>query len=513
MFRTKAFLSLITVGLFAQTGWTKDFLVKIDPRSDRAVAELYSLPGTSVEDIGLDGWYLVKESVVVAPQFALSVQALRSNRNVLWAQPNYKMHSFGQVQSPSIHALKGWLQPQSPIWRTTRAGGMPDNPAVVPRTGNASTGADPQFAQQWGMNDIGVVQGWQRSRGSQNMIVAVIDSGVDYTHEDLAQGIWHNPGETGVDAQGRQKSSNGVDDDNNGFIDDQIGWDFVTDDNRPYDLTVSESSILAGGGNPGHGTHCAGVVGARASNGKGVVGVAPNITIMALRGLSEKGQGDTAGLIRAIKYAVDNGAKVLSNSWGGEGEDGPENQALRDSVAYAEARGVLFIVAAGNGRAGANCPGTPADCVPRGFDIDTDTKPVWPAAFNMSNMITVAAIASNNELGSFSNFGQNKVHIAAPGVKVMSTVPGNDYSDTVLRSPMIIAILRMLGQQNPTWDGTSMATPHVAGAAALYWSLHPNKSMYEVRQALLNSATYVPALNGKITTAGKLSVSSLMNTP
>ncbi|MBF0207953.1 MAG: S8 family serine peptidase [Oligoflexia bacterium] len=228
-----------------------------------------------------------------------------------------------------------------------------------------------------------------------------------------------------------------------------------------------------------------------ADNGKGISGVAPGVKIMPLRFLSEKGQGTTADAIKAIEYAVSNGARVLSNSWGSEGEDpneGRDNQALREIIKSAGDRGVLFIAAAGNGHQGV------------GYDNDRDSKPGYPASYDMENIISVAAIDVNDNLGSFSNWGRTSVDIAAPGVKVFSTVPNNGYQDT---------ILDLLGM-TVYWDGTSMAAPHVAGAAALYWSKHPEMNYRSVKNAILSSAKKIPSLAGKTVSEGKLNVENIL---
>jgi thermitase len=339
----------------------------------------------------------------------------------------------------------------------------PDFPTTLP----TSTGPDADYGKQWGMADLGVKEAWQMSatKGSPDMIVAVIDTGVDYTHDELAENIWRNPGESGGG-----KETNGIDDDGNGFVDDVVGWDFAKNDNKPYDIT---SGFM---GNPGHGTHCAGNVAAKSENGKGIIGVAPNVKIMALRFITEQGSGTSEAAILSIKYAVDNGAKVLSNSWGSEGDDG-EGQALKDAIQYAQDNGVLFVAAAGNGHQGV------------GYNNDTDPKPAYPASYDHDNIISVAAIDKNNKFGSFSNWGKISVDIAAPGVDVYSAVPKNKYM---------------------TMPGTSMACPHVAGAAALYWSLHPGKTWVEVKDAILKSARPAPALKGKLVSDGKLNVKDLM---
>ncbi len=339
--------------------------------------------------------------------------------------------------------------------------GDPDFPTAIPTT----AGPDIDYAKQWGMADIGVREAWQAAvtKGSPDMIVAVIDSGVDYTHEDLAENMWRNAGESG---DGKEK--NGIDDDNNGFIDDVVGWDFAKNDNKPYDVT--------GGfmGNPGHGTHCAGNVAARSENGKGIVGVAPNVRIMAMRFITEKGSGTTDAAVQAIKYAVDNGAKVLSNSWGSEGDDGgAESLALREAIQYAQDQGVLFVAAAGNSS----------------YNNDTPGKASVPASYPHDNIISVAAIDRNNKLASFSSYGLTTVDIAAPGVDVYSSVPKNKYMNM---------------------PGTSMSCPHVAGAAALYWSYNPQATMMDVKAAIMKSAVPVSALQGKMVTGGKLNVKNLI---
>lgn len=350
---------------------------------------------------------------------------------------------------------------------------------------------DPNLKNQWGLMDNGVEKAWEITRGQPSMIVAVIDTGVDYTHEDLVGNLWKNPGETGVDANGKDKSSNGVDDDGNGYIDDVIGWDFAGHDNKPYDLSIEPMEIIVKGGNPGHGTHCAGTIAASGMNQIGISGIAPETKIMSLRFISEKGSGTTADAILAIKYAVDNGAKVLSNSWGSEGDDPDDpagNQALKDIITYAQDHGVLFIAAAGNGHNGV------------GYDNDSDARPSVPASYTNDNIISVAAIDSHDKLGSFSNWGLKSVDIAAPGLRVFSTMTASNYGDL---------ILDVAGFEIP-WDGTSMAAPHVAGAAALYWSAHPEKTWEQVKAAILNSAKPVPAYKNKLLTGGKLNIENLL---
>ncbi|MGE4132598.1 MAG: S8 family serine peptidase [Bdellovibrionales bacterium] len=469
-----------------------DYLVKLSTSSSSHVLALQSrLPmGTQVENLGVEGWTRVR--LPATSVVAFSAASLSRLPGVIKAQPNYaiKLMENPALSTPAMRER---------LARRLMAGGFPggdapaaDNPEI-PMNGSGGSGPDPLFSKQWGMNQMGVSSAWSATKGNPDMVVAVIDTGVDYTHEDLVDNMWRNPGETGVDAQGRNKATNGIDDDGNGYVDDVVGWDFAANDNKPYDLTASMFEMLLSGGNPGHGTHCAGNVAARSDNGKGVAGVAPNVRVMALRFISEKGQGTTADAVKAIKYAVDNGAKVTSNSWGSEGDDpaDADTNALKDAIQMAQDRGVLFIAAAGNGHQGV------------GYDNDTDAKPAVPASYTHENIISVAAIDVNGALGSFSNWGARSVDLGAPGVKVFSTVTQSEkYSDTVIDIPGLITA---------TWDGTSMATPHVAGAAALYWSLHPEKSWRDVKNALLGSVKRSSVLQGKTTSGGQLDVQNLMN--
>jgi thermitase len=463
---------MMTAGTaLAATPKSQDMLVKYAPGSlsqMQLLTNSVSAQGGNAEILS-DSWVRVQVS---GKRSSAMMKALNTDPTVEFVQPNYRVHLLDglSIQDPLRRAafIRG-MQKQG----IARALAPADNPAI-PDAPQQGTGADPLLSKQWGMLDIGVQTAWQKTYGDPDMIVAVIDTGVDYTHEDLLPNMWRNT---------KEVAGNGLDDDNNGYIDDMIGWDFVTNDNKPYDLKASA--------NPGHGTHCAGNVAAKGMNGLGVSGVAPGVKIMALRFLSEKGEGTTADAIKAIRYAVDNGARVLSNSWGSEGEDpaeGAENQALRDVIQYAQDHNVLFVAAAGNGHNGV------------GYNNDTDAKPGYPASYDHDIIISVAAIDKTNKLGSFSNWGVRSVDIAAPGVAVFSTTVGNSYSATVYPNLPFL-----------TWDGTSMATPHVAGAAALYWSAYPGKSWREVKAAIIGSAKKIPAMAGKSTSEGKLDVGTLLN--
>lgn len=485
----KAILIFAPGLLLTEAALAKDGLIiklKTPVATSQSFKALKASEAYAATDLG-GSWMLV-ESVHGKKQLTPGSLPAKADE-IEFTQPDYPIHLLEdyRMQDP----LRREALQKSLKLMTEWSKAMPADNPPLPTDFSTGHGGNPDLAQQWGMNDIGAPQAWRMNVDASNIIVAVIDSGTDYTHEDLRPNLWRNPGEMGLDANGKDKSTNGLDDDGNGLVDDLIGWDFVSEDNKPFDLAVEPIKLLTKGGNPGHGTHCAGNVGARGENGLGISGVAPNVKIMSLRFISEQGAGSTSAAIRAIRYAVDKGAKVLSNSWGSEGEDpasGEENRALRDAVEYAKSKGVLFVAAAGNGHKG------------KGYDNDNDPLPAFPASYTHDNIISVAAIDENDRLGGFSNWGLTSVDIAAPGLRVYSTTVGGMYSDKVID----------LASISVDWDGTSMAAPHVAGAVALYWAAHPNQDWKQVKQTLLDSATRLPQLQGRMVSGGKLNALEMM---
>ncbi|MBL7542298.1 MAG: S8 family serine peptidase [Bdellovibrionaceae bacterium] len=478
----------MAVSSWAQTMEIKqtNYLVKF--KSSRALMEAVRKTTMATKMAGQKIEVLDDQWAKVSGKAAES-SALMQSQNIEYIQPDYALGLIEDYSEQDNDAKTQWMElmQNDPEMFARSTKSRNDNPAI-PMATPVKIGTDPLLSKQWGMIDIGATQAWTQAKNNQTIIVAVIDSGVDYTHPDLLPNMWRNVGETGTDAAGRDKATNGIDDDRNGYVDDVVGYDFVSNDALPYDKATPVWQLALGGGNPGHGTHCAGNIAARGGNGIGISGVAPHAQIMALRFISEKGNGETSAAIKAIRYAVDNGAKVLNNSWGSIGEnaaEGTQNRALREAIQYAESKGVLFVAAAGNGFRG------------RGYDNDTANAPAYPASYPYSNIISVAALDAKDNLGGFSNYGAKTVHIGAPGVKIFSTVVDAKYSD---RPIPFIAV----------WEGTSMAAPHVAGAAALYWAHNPTKTMLEVKEAILSSAVKIPSMKGKSVSEGKLNLINLM---
>jgi len=324
------------------------------------------------------------------------------------------------------------------------------------------------FRDLWGLQSINAETAWDTAQGD-GVLVAVVDTGLDYNHEDIAGNVWLNDGELGLDGNGTGKASNGIDDDGNGLIDDWHGWDFVTIDGTPGDNDPMD--------NHGHGTHVSGTIAAMGDNGLGVIGVAPHAKILAVKGLDAAGSGSTEDLSNAIIYAADRGASVINLSWGGSG---PTPQILIDAISYAHnVKGAVVVAAAGNSN----------------FDVGTPVNGFYPACIR--DVIAVAAVNHLDAKASFSNFGA-KIDVTAPGGGDTGTGIQPDRSVLSLKSSQAGSVMTgsgqlIVGTKYLRQSGTSMASPHVAGVAALIRAQHPEFSPEQVRQVLRGSADDIGA--------------------
>ncbi|RYX85078.1 hypothetical protein EON83_07475 [bacterium] len=356
-----------------------------------------------LQSFGSIGWQLVK--LPTGMSLEDGIKFYKSQANVLDVEPN-----------PVVHAM------------------------AVPN--------DPAYSQQYGLEKIGAPAAWNKNKGSASTIVAVIDTGVNYTHEDLSANMWKNP---------KEIPGNGKDDDGNGYIDDVYGVDTVDKDGDPMDSHH-------------HGTHCAGIIGAAGNNGIGISGVNWNVKIMACKVLGADGSGSVAGIIEGLQYVLTmkargNNIRVVNESLGGPGY----SQATKDVIDALGKEGVFVAAAAGN------------------ETTNNDATPSYPASYDCPNIISVAASDSRDNVASFSNYGATSVDLAAPGVDIYSTFwPGNSsYANS---------------------SGTSMATPMVAGAAALLYAFNPSLTPEAMKKLLMDTVDPLPQWDGKVVTGGRMNL-------
>jgi subtilisin family serine protease len=305
---------------------------------------------------------------------------------------------------------------------------------------------DSLFKFQYSANSINLPQSWEHTKGDSTLLALVVDTGISYNHPDLRDNIWVNPNEI---------ANNGIDDDGNGVVDDVHGYNAISNSGNPID-------------DNGHGTHVAGVIGAKGNNEIGIAGVVWDVKLVAAKFLNSRGVGSLSNAIRAIDYGtrlrlMGHNVVVSNNSWGSSWN----SFALHEAIKRSEQAGILFVAAAGN------------------FARNSDTQPMYPASYPLSSVISVASTTSSQNLSSFSNYGRLNVHIAAPGSSILSTF-ANSYR---------------------YMSGTSMAAPHVAGAALALQSLCPDSlSFYQLKDLILNNGTYRSTLFNKTASSSILNV-------
>ncbi len=295
---------------------------------------------------------------------------------------------------------------------------------------------DPLYPDQWALESMAMPGAWAVETGTGGVVLGFADSGIDIAHEDLAGNLWRNPGEV---------CDNGLDDDHDGYVDNCYGLDAVTGAGNPVD-------------DDGHGTHISGLAGAVGNNGVGMSGVNWDVSIMALRFIGPNGYGDVAAFVEAVEFAAANGVRVINMSFGAYSYSETEKQAIQAAPA------ILFVAAAGNER------------------YDNDVHPLYPASYDLPNILSVAASNLSDGLASFSNFGRNTVDVAAPGVDVLGPIPGDAYD---------------------AFSGTSMSTALVSGLAGLLLAANPSLTVLQVKDRILRTADVSPGLD-QILTGGRV---------
>ena len=399
----------------------------------------------TAQALGSSQSVILKINVDEQADIKATIEALQADSNIAYVQPNYIRHQQNLPTDPRFG--EQWF-----LNNTGANGGV----FHIDDYGSYQG----YFGPEEGRNgtagiDIGIEEAWKIEEGSSSTVVAVIDGLVDIDHPDLKDNIWVNSDEI---------PGNGKDDDGNGYVDDVNGYDFIGNKGDLRD--VGE-----------HGTHVAGIIGASCDNGIGVCGVNKKVSIMSLGLFSSTGGGDDASAIKAIYYAVDNGARVINASWGGPG--GTDGDALMESIQYAGDNGVLFVTSAGND----------------GYDNDTPPSTSWwgtevpsdanfPASYTCGSIVAVASSGSDDELSWFSNYGATTVDVAAPGSRILSTLPGS------------------YGYM----DGTSMASPVVTGIAALLFSQDPSRTAADVKKLIMDTVDKSSAYSGKMVTGGRVNV-------
>jgi serine protease len=400
----------------------KDSATKVDRRATRNIvqAKISDLNNDEIDDKyrHLKNGRIAKFTLDnVSVKSAL--EKLRKNPAVLYAEPDYIVHASVTPDDSSFADLWG-------MNNTGQSGGVADA-------------------------DIDAPEAWDISTGSHDVIVGVIDTGVDHSHPDLMANIWSNPAEIAGD---------GIDNDGNGFIDDIHGINAITNVGDPMD-------------DAGHGSHVSGTIGATGNNGLGVVGVNHSVSIIGCKFLNASGSGSLSDALTCIDYFVglkNNGINVraTNNSWGGGGF----SQALSDAITSSEEANILFVAAAGNDA------------------YDNDAQSSYPSGYPHDSVLAVASTTRTDSMSSFSQWGLTTVDLGAPGSDILSTVPGGGYA---------------------SYSGTSMATPHVTGAAALAWSVNPELSAIEMKALLMSSGDDNAALAGKTVSGKRLNVNNALN--
>jgi subtilisin family serine protease len=418
-----------------------ELIVKFrDAQALKSIKSLKSVDGIEELNVAFADLAVVK--------FKTDLETMMANLahmpEVSYAEPNYviRVSDFEKSLMDQIAEYDLKSDPRSPrdpqfdkLWGLINTGSNEPN-----RSGNMSGRRGVAGA------DIAALDAWELTKGSKDIVIAVIDTGIDYNHPDLIDNMWVNEAEL--------NGTPGEDSDGNGYVDDVYGYNFAVGNGNPWD-------------GHSHGTHCAGTIGAVHNNGLGVAGVMANVKLMAIKFLTDSGSGSTANAIKSIDYATKMNVDIMSNSWGGGGY----SQALKESIERARDAGILFVAAAGN--SGTN----------------NDTRPHYPSNYEVENVISVASHNVTDSLSSFTCFGKATVHVAAPGENILSTIKEGKYG---------------------VYSGTSMATPHVSGILGLLLSKEGRQDVSEVRERLMKTSVYKDSYKNKLISEARANAYNLL---
>jgi len=416
-----------------------ELIVKLKDSSNKAFFNGFKSMGVQLDrtlDLSYGQLHIVKFDNTKSSQ---SVQMLlEQDNNVEYAEPNFIYEIVKPIEESPIDNLLSQMESETPYNYT------PVDAKFNTLWGLQNTGSNPGAPGVAGA-DIDAMKAWEITKGDRAIKIAVIDTGIDYNHPDLKDQMWVNEAE--------KNGQPGVDDDGNGYIDDIHGYDFANGDGDPKD-------------GHSHGTHCAGTIGA-SHNSIGVAGVMKDVQFVGIKFLTDSGSGSTEHAIQAVDYATKLNVDIMSNSWGGGGR----SEALKEAIERASAAGIIFTAAAGNS------------------STNNDSRPHYPSNYQVDNVVSVAATTSSDTLASFSCYGRETVHIAAPGHKIMSTVKNGGYA---------------------SYSGTSMATPHVSGVLGLLLAHEGRMDHSEMKERLLATSEPLSALRGKTMNGGRINAYNLL---
>ncbi|MGC9452749.1 MAG: S8 family serine peptidase [Oceanipulchritudo sp.] len=405
------------------------FILRISPEKVSQLETYAATRNIEIRKLSPIGLYRLETLEVTPDGVPLAIHEARNSAlDISYAEPDYILHTMETPDDPAYA--------NGSLWGLHNTG-----------QDNGTVDADIDAPEAWGIRT-----------SAADVVVAVIDTGVNYLHEDLKDNMWVNAGETGFDNLGRDKRTNQIDDDANGYIDDVHGINIFNDTGDPLDDNR-------------HGSHCAGTIAGRGNNGVGTTGIAWEAQIMAIKYISASGSGASSDAIIGLQYAIDNGAHISNNSYGSFSP----SEGFQELIRFAGESGHLFVVAAGN------------------FSYDNDVRDVYPANYAAENIVSVAAFDRSGQIPFFSDYGSGSVEIAAPGVAIYSA--GDGQTDSY-----------------ETMNGTSMATPHVVGVAALLKAQFPDATPAALRNRLLKSAVQSPATEGTTISGGLLNAHAALLT-